>query len=315
MKRIARPGAYGLHLPALAQAGHLLVDAPERWGDWHVKLAAGGGRPNELLDDARARLICEPSGWVDIDRAARTSTMHLPETPSLSEIAQPRLGITGIVAAYWRGDHSFHAGAFVAGGMAWGILGSKGAGKSSLLATLATMGVPVLADDVLVVDGRMRAFAAPRCIDLRREAALALGLGESIGVVGTRERWRVRLEQVACETPLGGFVCLEWGGLAISQVPLEERVRALHANEALLLGERRDPARLSTLMDLFALPMVRMRRPQAIARIDQTAELLLDATRQLAESSELAEIHELGEARQLGGRESPLSHPAPAARR
>jgi hypothetical protein len=270
-----RPGAYGLHLPALASAGSLLVDAPDRWSDWHIELAAGAGRPREFLDDARARLVCEPSGWVDIDRAARTSRMHLPGTPTLPEIAQPRLGITGIVAAYWRGDHSFHAGAFVAGGMAWGILGSKGAGKSSLLAMLASMGTPVLADDVLVVNGRLEAFAGPRCIDLRREAALALGLGESIGVLGTRERWRMALRPAPCEVPLGGFVCLEWGSPAVSHVPPGDRVRALYANLALLLGEQRDPAALCTLMELLALPMVRMRREREIERIDETADLLL----------------------------------------
>jgi hypothetical protein len=272
---LTRPGAYGLHLPALTGAADMLVDAPDRWSDWHIELAAGAGRPREFLDDARARLVCEPSGWVDIDRAARTSRMHLPEAPTLPEIAQPRLGITGIVAAYWRGDHSFHAGAFVAGGMAWGILGSKGAGKSSLLAMLASMGVPVLADDVLIVNGRLDVLAGPRCVDLRREAALALGLGESIGVLGTRERWRMHLRPAPCDVPLGGFVCLEWGSPAVSHVPPNDRLRTLYANLALLLGEQRDPAALSTLMELLALPMVRIRRPREIERIAETADLLL----------------------------------------
>lgn len=270
-------------MPALGGAEGLLVDAPEQWSDWHIELATGSGRPTEFLDDSRARLICEPSGWVDIEHAACTSTMHLPELPTMPEVAQPRLGITAIVAAYWRGDHSFHAGAFVADGLAWGILGSKGDGKSSLLATLASMGIPVLADDVLVIDRRLRGLAGPRCIDLRREAALELGLGESIGVVGTRERWRAGLAQVPCEVPLGGFVCLEWGRTAVSHVPLEERVRMLYANQALLLGEQRDPAVLLTLMELFGLPMVRMRRPREIERIANTADLLLDAIHGLGE--------------------------------
>ncbi len=125
------------------------------------------------------------------------------------------------------------------------------------------MGVPVLADDVLIVDRGLRALAGPRCIDLRREAALALGIGESIGLVGTRERWRTPLGQVPCEVPLGGFVCLEWGEAAVSRLSPKERVRMLYANQALLLGEQRDSAMLSSLMELFALPMIRMRRPRA----------------------------------------------------
>jgi hypothetical protein len=275
---IARPGAYGLYLPTLADTGALLVDAPEEWTEWQIDLAVGDGRPTEFLDDSHARLVCEPSGWVDIDRAARSSTIHLPEVPGLEEIVQPRLGITSVVAAYWQGDHRFHAGAFVADGLAWGILGTKGDGKSSLLAGLASSGVQVLADDVLIVDRRLNALAGPRCIDLRRGAARALGMGSSIGVVGTRERWRTQLPQVPCEVPLGGFVCLEWGGAAVSQVSPEDRVRKLLASQALLIGEQhRDTAMLASLMELIALPMLSMRRPRAIDRIVETGETLLDA--------------------------------------
>ena len=277
---IARPGAYGLQLPTLAEAGALLVDAPEHWTEWRIELATGDGRPTEFLDDSRARLVCEPSGWVDIDRAARSSTINLPERPAMHEIAQPRLGITAVVAAFWRGDHRFHAGAFVADGLAWGVLGSKGDGKSSLLAALASSGVPVLADDVLIVDRRLNALAGPRCIDLRDGAAQALGIGSSIGVVGTRERWRTKLAPVPCEVPLGGFVCLEWGRAAVSQVSPEDRVRMLLASQALLIGEHRDSAMLASMMELIALPMLRMRRPRTISRIAATGEVLLEALSQ-----------------------------------
>ncbi len=261
------------------------MDAPERWSDWHIEIATGTGRPNEFVDDSRARLICEPSGWVDIERATRNSKLFLPEMPTMPEIAHPRLGITGIVAAYWRGDHRFHAGAFIADGFAWGILGSKGDGKSSLLATLASMGIPVLADDVLIIDRRLRALAGPRCVDLRPEAALALGIGQSIGLVGARQRWRTRLGKVPCEVPLGGFVCLEWGRTAVSRLSLEDRVRMLYANQALLLGEHRDSA--ISLMELFGLPIVRMRRPRQIEGIAETGEILLDAIHGLGEQDSL----------------------------
>lgn len=208
-----RLGAYGLYLPTLGGAEGLLVDAPETWGSWQIELATGSGRPAEFVDASRARLMCEPSGWVDIERATRTSTLHLPEPPAIAEIAQPRLGITAVVAAYWRGDHRFHAGAFIADGRAWGVLGTKGDGKTSLLATLASMGVQVLADDVLIVDRDLQAFAGPRCIDLRREAALALGIGESIGVVGTRERWRAPWARCPARFPSGASSA--WNGAAV----------------------------------------------------------------------------------------------------
>jgi hypothetical protein len=269
-----RPGAYGLHLPALADVADMLVDAPEHWSDWHLELATGRGRPTEFVDDSRARLICEPSGWVDIDRASSTSTFHLPTEPAEHEIAQPRLGMSAVIAAHWRGNYSFHAGVFLAAGAAWGVLGDKGGGKSSLMATLALMGVPVLADDALILDGRGQVLAGPRCIDLREQTAAALGVGESIGVVGTRERFRMRLGPVPCEVPLGGFICLEWGKTAFVPVSPERRVGALAQSFALRLPERSEQAHVA-LMELLGLPMMRFRRPRALDRIQASARRLL----------------------------------------
>jgi hypothetical protein len=268
-----RPGAHGLHLPMLAGAGDLLVQAPEQWMEWQVVLALGKGMPTEFVEDSRARLRSAPSGWVDLDRCQRTSTMHLPSAPSPGEIAQPFLGSTAVVVAHWAGLPSFHAGAFVAHGKAWAILGHKGRGKSSLLAALSLRGVPILTDDVLVVGKRLQGLAGPRCVDLRRETAFALGVGDAMGVVGTRERWRVRVDQVPPEVPLGGWIHLDWGEPEIASVSPEQRVEALFANFA-LRGERLHPTVLSQLMGLFALPMVRVHRPRDLRRIDETCELL-----------------------------------------
>ncbi len=280
----SRPGAYGLHLPDLADAAELLVDAPEHWRDWRLKLAAGRGRPTEHVDDDRARVLSKPSGWVDIDRASSTSTLHLPTRPTAREIVQPRLGMSAVIAAHWRGNYSFHAGVFIAAGLAWGVLGDRGAGKSSLMATLALMGAPVLADDALILDDRGQALAGPRCIDLRRGTATALGIEESIGVVGTRERFRMRLAPVPCEAPLGGFIRLGWGRAAFTAVPPEERVGALVRGFALRLPERSEHDH-SALMELLTLPMMLFRRPRALARIEETAQRLLCGIEALSEDS------------------------------
>jgi hypothetical protein len=277
-----RPGAYGLHLPTLQGAGDLLVQAPEHWIEWQIVLAEGSGTPEESIEDSRARIRSEPSGWVDVDRARQTSTLHLPGRPSPVEIAQPFLGSTAVVVAHWMGLQSFHAGAFVAHGRAWAILGTKGAGKSSLLAALSLRGLAILTDDVLVVDQQLQGLAGPRCIDLRPEASAALGIGETLGVVGTRERWRVGLKPVEPEVPLGGWIYLEWGEPEIQRVPAQERVEALFANLA-LRAQSHDSAVLSRLMELFALPMLCVRRPRDIGRIDETARWLYDHLAELAD--------------------------------
>lgn len=274
MAILTRPGAFGLHLPGLASASDLLVQAPDHWLDWHIELAEGEGRPEEFVEETRARLICEPSGWVDVDRESSTSTLHLPMVPTASEIAQPRLGTSAAIVANWHGNLGFHAGAFLASGAAWGVLGDKEAGKSSMLATLALMGVPVLADDALVLGGSLQVLAAPRCIDLRRETALALGAGESIGVVGTRERFRMSLGLVPCEVPLGGFIRLEWGETAFTAVSPEQRVGALVQGLALRLPERSKRAH-AALMELLGLPMMCFWRPRALENIKASARCLL----------------------------------------
>lgn len=268
----ACPGAYGLRLPGLRDCRELL-QAPTQWTEWRIALGRGAGAPDELLEDSRARIRSAPSGWVDIDRQRRTSTINLPTTPSAAEIAQPFLGSTAIIVAHWAGWHSFHAGAFLADGRAWAILGAKGAGKSSLLAALERVGMPVLTDDVLVVDDRLRGLAGPRCIDLRSETASALDVGEPLGMVGTRERWRLHLDPVAPEVPLGGWIKLEWGAPEVRRVAPEQRVGELLANFA-LQAQSRDPATLSQLMELFALPMACVRRPRGFGQLAQTAERL-----------------------------------------
>jgi hypothetical protein len=269
-----RAGAYGLHLPDLEDAADLLVEAPEQWMPWQVVLATGSGMPTEFVEQSRARMRSAPSGWVDIELATHTSTMHLPRELPHAHIAHPFLGSTAVVVAHWRGVQSFHAGAFVTQRGVWAILGNKGAGKSSLLAALSCVGVPILTDDLLVIGEELQGFAGPRCIDLRRETASALGVGVALGVVGTRERWRLHLDSVAAELPLAGWICLDWGEPAMLAMTVQERISALYENIGLRVVQH-DPSTLARLMDLLALPMVRVRRSRGIAALTETAEAVL----------------------------------------
>jgi hypothetical protein len=269
-----RAGAYGLCFPDLGDAADLLVEAPEGWPPWQIVLATGSGAPTEFVEQSRARTCSAPSGWVDIDLSTRTSTIHLPQEPPQAHIAHPFLGSTAVVVAHWRGLQSFHAGAFITDNGAWAILGYKGAGKSSMLAALSGMGVPILTDDILVIGEELQGFAGPRCIDLRRETASALNVGVDLGVVGARERWRVQLDPIAAELPLAGWICLEWGEPAILPVPAHERVHSLYRSIALRV-EQHDPGVLARLMDLLALPMVCVQRRRSIAALNETAAAVL----------------------------------------
>jgi hypothetical protein len=128
----------------------------------------------------------------------------------MRELVHPHLAPGAAVLARWLGRETLHAGAVLAGGGAWAMLGDRESGKSSTLDWLAAHGHPVLADDLLVLDGS-DVLAGPRCIDLRADAAQRLGAGEPLGVVGTRERWRLRLGPLASSAPLRGWGILDWG--------------------------------------------------------------------------------------------------------
>lgn len=153
------------------------------------------------------------------------------------------------------------------------MLGEKGAGKSSMLAALAGAGTPIVCDDVLVVEGTT-ALAGPRSIDLRKDAANRFGVGEPLGVLGDRERWRVPLGGIEPELPFCGWVTLRWSEeQAIRRLHGAERVHELLEHLAL----RVPPGNPGAVLDLAALPFLELSRPRRWSSIGRTVEFLLDA--------------------------------------
>jgi len=159
-------------------------------------------------------------------------------------------------------------------GGAWGVLGDKGTGKSSILAWLALQGAGILCDDVLVVDSDGAVVVGPRCIDLRGDAAAWLGEGEALGMVGARERWRLRIGASVLSAPLRGWVTLAWDDRTeLNLLPPLERLPLLAAN----LSLRVMPPNAAAMMDLMALPVWRLRRPRRFDAMGESAERLVAA--------------------------------------
>jgi hypothetical protein len=142
-----------------------------------------------------------------MDRAGACAVFKGPRIPP-DELVHPYLWPVASVFSRWHGREAFHAGALVLAGGAWALIGAKGGGKSSLLAAHALAGGEVLSDDLVVVEDE-RAFAGPRCIDLRR----ALPLQDSSGLTSTRggTRLRMGLGAIAPALPLRGWIFLTWG--------------------------------------------------------------------------------------------------------
>jgi hypothetical protein len=270
----SQSGCYGFRLEGVDGARDLLVDAPAGW----PPLALGHAPPGpdvprlDRVGPDRAELTLQ-DGWVAIEREPARVTFHLPAAPAARDLVHPYLGPAAAVAARWAGRESFHAGAVVADGGAWVVLGGKESGKSTTLAWLALHGAPVLADDLLIVDGGA-ALAGPRCIDLREHSAAGLGAGEPLGVVGVRERWRVPLGPAPARAPLRGWITLAWDDeVAVDTLRGPERMLALLPHRSVQLA----PQTPQALMELSSLPVRRLRRPRRWESLAVAGERLLDA--------------------------------------
>jgi hypothetical protein len=226
----------------------------------------------ERVSEASASLWLAGDGAAELDRAALTARLRVPDGTLDAAIVHPYLAPVALVTSWWLGRNGFHGGALVADGGVWGVLGEKTAGKSTLLASFALAGIGVMSDDVLIIDGEA-VLAGPRSVDLRADAAQRLGAGEPLGEVGARERWRLALEAVPARLTLRGWLTLDWGeAIAIEPVRGRERLAALLPHQGVRIGAA-DPSRL---LELAALPQWRVVRPRSWDAMDALRERLLD---------------------------------------
>jgi hypothetical protein len=265
-------GAYGLRIEGLEHES-LRVEAPVEWPRISVTQRVGerSGAETELGDRHTVFQLLDTE--LRIDRERREALFITSRPFSIEELVHPYLAPVGNVFARWDARETLHAGAFVADGGAWALLGDKSAGKSTTLAWLAAHGVEIVADDIVVLD-RGAALAGPRCIDVRDDASAHLAAGVPASVTREGGRNRVPLPPIAAEIPLRGFVYLEWGDrTAVERVPPAARLARLQP--------QRQAARLHSdpveQLDLAALPAFVLRRTPGLDGLDRAGEALLAA--------------------------------------
>jgi hypothetical protein len=265
-------GAYGLRLEGVDGSADLLVPAAGHWPALELAAEVGPAAPvHQLVDDERAVLATRSGTRLEVTRSPLRAVFTAPEPIPADALVHPHLASAAAVVSRWLGRESLHAGAFVAGGKAWAVLGERESGKSSLLAALVAAGHPVLSDDLLVLDGPL-ALAGPRAIDLRRDAAERLGAGEPLGVVGTRERWRVRIGRAPVGAELAGLILLAWGdGVELAPVGPGRVLEAVVGAQAL----RVPPADPASRLSFAALPGWELSRPPDWGSLPAALERLL----------------------------------------
>jgi len=275
-------GAYGLQLHETSgsrilsdQARSRLLPAEPSWPRWELRHCAPEGAvpDTEEWGPDRARLQAHPHGCFEFDRIKERTTFRVPEPIEPEALVHPYLASTAAIAGHWLGRSTFHAGAFAVDGRAWGVLGNREMGKSSLLMGLHMQGIPIITDDIVALEGQ-RAFSGPRCLDLRQSAAEQFGAGDPLGRLGRRERWRVRLPPVPGDWEFAGWILLGWSDTVVTE-PLgaQERLSALAVNRAVVAAGATPPG----LLDAVALPMVHFARPQDWSQLEPGLRRLLDS--------------------------------------
>ncbi|NBE85359.1 hypothetical protein [Micromonospora rubida] len=259
--------AYGLRVHGLAGVTELMPAGTDPLPEVEVHQDTDSPRPvPHPLDHRHGVRLLADGRHLAVDRERRTAVFHGPPlTPDL--LAHPYLAPVATTFNRWAGRETFHAGGFVRDGRAWAVTGPRTAGKSSLLAALAARGVPVVADDVLVLDGT-DVFAGPRCIDLREPVP---GVLLPSGPARARTRTRVHLPPIGHRTPLGGWFFLHWGD-AVEATPVP--ATALLARLAARRSWHQLPTDPAVLLALAALPAWDLTRPRDWGSLDQVCALV-----------------------------------------
>jgi hypothetical protein len=248
-----------------------LMPAPEHWPTLTIEHRVQEPMPvTPMVTTSQAVILLVDGGHAVLDRERLTITLHGPQSLWTDWFVHPTLAAISSVFSNWLGRHAIHAGAFVAGGAAWALIGVKQAGKSSTLGWLAGVDRPILADDLVVSDDGM-ALAGPRTLDLVPASARYLCLGGH--TVRDGERQRLRVPAVDPEVPLRGWFALAWGDtLEARPIPPGERLEVLIENLRIPL----DGPGSSGLLDLAALPGFALCRPRSLDHLPQAGARILE---------------------------------------
>jgi hypothetical protein len=276
------PGTYGFRLIVNGSIAPLPGLLPAEDGDIEVAVTARLGSAPDTIRDVQEGLVVMTtarSAAILVHRDPAAIELLLPYHATAEALVHPLLTIPLSILARWRGDITLHGGAFHHAGGTWGVLGERTAGKSSMLGVLGDRGVPIAADDLLVIDhGWVR--AGPACVDLRPDLAERLPAARYIGEIGTRPRYRLDTPAAPYRTPLRGFFVLEWHDddePVVEPMSMAERLNVLYRQEAIALVGFAAPHKF---VELVGLPMWRLRRRAEWSATPRAVDALLSAADQ-----------------------------------
>lgn len=263
-------GAYGLQVTGAGTRDLQATQHESQVVDLRVEHVEGLPAWAARFDDHVLRLPQAKSALATVERATGQAVLYSTRRVRGGEFAHPFLSVAGIAFAHWRGAEPLHAGALLLGGGAVLLVGGKGAGKSSTLAAAAVSAIPVIADDLSVVENLV-VLPGSRTIDLRASAARRAGLWEETRSV--RGRRRLSLSP-APSAPLKAIVDLTWGkATALEPVGISDRLRIMLQNRFLTgcgPGARPVPT------DMLAVEWRRFQRPRRPELVFEALDRLVE---------------------------------------
>lgn len=261
-----RRGAYGFSFDGF-RADRWLVEALDDWPRVGLsqEIASVTGTTELGVDTAVVSLL--GGRELRVNRSPPSVSFVGPSHLSEAEIIHPFLSPAASVLADWHGWMALHAGGFVVDGGGWLVTAEREGGKSTTLAAIADRGLPVLADDLIVIKDR-HACAGPRSIDLREPGSSQFV--EDLGVVGGRMRWRMALPSVPSEVPVRGVVKLCWSDRE------EVRFATVDDRADLLFPAAARPLSHRGILDLLSFDTYVIARPRG--DMSDTLRLMADVT-------------------------------------
>ncbi len=189
-----------------------------------------------------------------------------------------------------------HASGFVHDGLAFGIAGFSGWGKSTTAAHVRALGPGFLTDDILSIrndDGVPMAQAGPPKARLWPDAASKVGLDLDAltTVYDDIDKRFVDIKPVVQEAPLGGLYILQRTDDDLSLTALDpmEAVMelVLHTYSVRVLEQRHEPWHLPFCTAVAAaVPIKRLQIPVGLEHVDTAAAMVMEDMRKIGAGRE-----------------------------
>jgi hypothetical protein len=246
--------------------------APVVTVEWRLATARAD---HEYIGEDRISFGVKGGSSIFVERDPPLITFHVTEPPVPDALVHPLGTVPLAILARWRGDVTLHAGAFATESGAWAVVGHREAGKSTMLASLATRGLPLVADDLLaMMDGLV--WPGPACVDLRPDIVMRFPSARDLGIVSGRRRFRLSTAWESRRLPLRGIFVLAWhehADVRVESLTVEERLRLLYDLEYVALVGPADPRALIGLLDI---PAWRVLRPRDWQATESSLDALLE---------------------------------------